>query len=72
MINIDADHIVELQDGGAKLDRSNVMLRCRSCHGKKTAQKIRDRREVEFYQRRVRLRGGESKIPESDPLTTAP
>jgi 5-methylcytosine-specific restriction protein A len=31
------DHIVELQDGGALLDPSNVMLRCAPCHGRKTA-----------------------------------
>jgi len=30
------DHIVELKDGGAKLDRSNVRLRCGSCHTLKT------------------------------------
>lgn len=31
------DHIVELRDGGAPLDPLNVMLRCASCHGRKTA-----------------------------------
>jgi 5-methylcytosine-specific restriction protein A len=31
------DHVVELQDGGALLDPSNVMLRCAPCHGRKTA-----------------------------------
>ncbi len=30
------DHIVELRDGGAKLDRRNVRLRCGSCHTLKT------------------------------------
>ncbi len=30
------DHIVELQDGGAPLDEHNVMLRCGSCHTRKT------------------------------------
>lgn len=25
------DHVVELQDGGAPLDKTNVMLRCGSC-----------------------------------------
>jgi len=25
------DHMVELQDGGAPLDKTNVMLRCGSC-----------------------------------------
>src|SRR4029453_17453138 len=31
------DHIVELQDGGAPLDRSNTWLLCASCHTRKTA-----------------------------------
>lgn len=30
------DHIVELRDGGAPLDRHNVLLRCGKCHGRKT------------------------------------
>lgn len=30
------DHIKELQDGGAVLDPRNVMLRCGSCHSRKT------------------------------------
>ena len=30
------DHIVEITDGGAKLDRRNVLLRCGVCHGRKT------------------------------------
>ena len=32
------DHIVELRDGGAPLDPSNIMLRCARCHGRKTAE----------------------------------
>ena len=32
------DHIVELNDGGTALDPSNIMLRCPSCHQRKTAQ----------------------------------
>lgn len=32
------DHVVELQDEGAKLDPANVMLRCASCHTRKTAE----------------------------------
>jgi hypothetical protein len=32
------DHIVEIQDGGAKLDPSNVMLRCARSHSLKTAR----------------------------------
>ena len=31
------DHVVELRDGGAGLDPSNVRLRCGSCHTRKTA-----------------------------------
>jgi 5-methylcytosine-specific restriction protein A len=30
------DHIHELQDGGAPLDKSNILLRCGSCHTRKT------------------------------------
>jgi 5-methylcytosine-specific restriction enzyme A len=39
------DHIKELRDGGAPLDKANVMLRCGSCHGKKTAAARRARLE---------------------------
>ena len=31
-----ADHIVELKDGGAPLDRRNIMLRCGASHTRKT------------------------------------
>ena len=30
------DHIKELKDGGAPLDPDNVLLRCGSCHTRKT------------------------------------
>lgn len=30
------DHIQEIKDGGAKLDRRNILLRCAPCHGRKT------------------------------------
>ncbi|MGE0424943.1 MAG: HNH endonuclease [Reyranellaceae bacterium] len=30
------DHVHELQDGGAPLDKANVLLRCGSCHSRKT------------------------------------
>ena len=30
------DHIVEIKDGGAKLDRANTMMTCSSCHTRKT------------------------------------
>lgn len=32
------DHIIELKDGGAPLDRKNVWLLCGRCHSSKTAQ----------------------------------
>jgi hypothetical protein len=32
------DHVDELADGGARLDKANVRLRCDSCHGKKSAE----------------------------------
>ena len=31
------DHVVELRDGGAKLDRANVQVLCAGCHTAKTA-----------------------------------
>lgn len=31
------DHIVEIRDGGAKLDRANLMYACAPCHSKKTS-----------------------------------
>jgi hypothetical protein len=30
------DHVVELRDGGARLDPRHVMFRCISCHTRKT------------------------------------
>jgi len=35
-IRLFGDHIVELADGGAPLDKANVLLRCGSCHTRKT------------------------------------
>lgn len=32
------DHIVEIKDGGARLDPDNVQLLCRPCHMRKTAK----------------------------------
>lgn len=32
------DHIVEVKDGGAQFDRSNIELLCQACHNRKTAQ----------------------------------
>ncbi|MBL4757496.1 MAG: HNH endonuclease, partial [Rhizobiales bacterium] len=37
------DHIIEIKDGGAPLDRSNVMLLCIPCHNKKTAKAKKNR-----------------------------
>lgn len=33
-----ADHVIEVKDGGAALDRNNIMLRCQPCHNRKTAK----------------------------------
>jgi 5-methylcytosine-specific restriction protein A len=44
------DHIVELADGGAPLDERNVMLRCGSCHTRKTAEQ-RAARTARYYGR---------------------
>ncbi|MFY9291571.1 MAG: HNH endonuclease [Methylorubrum rhodinum] len=37
------DHVKELRDGGAPLDRLNIRVRCASCHSRKTAQVRADR-----------------------------
>ena len=42
------DHVVELQDGGEKLDPNNVLLRCASCHTRKTAE-ARAKRQAEAH-----------------------
>lgn len=42
-VRLYGDHIIEIEDGGAKLDPSNVMLRCGPCHGRKTAKMRADR-----------------------------
>jgi 5-methylcytosine-specific restriction enzyme A len=31
------DHIIEIVDGGSRLDPRNVLQRCGPCHGRKTA-----------------------------------
>jgi len=41
---IDLDHIVELEDNGAPFDPNNVMLRCHSCHMRKTKAVLMGRR----------------------------
>jgi 5-methylcytosine-specific restriction protein A len=38
-----ADHVIEIRDGGAKLEKQNIMLLCPPCHGKKTAAAKRAR-----------------------------
>lgn len=40
----EVDHIVEIKDGGSKLDFSNLQTLCRSCHAIKTAQEQRKRK----------------------------
>lgn len=37
-IRLFGDHIKERKDGGAELDRANVLLRCGSCHTRKTIE----------------------------------
>jgi hypothetical protein len=37
-VRLFGDHIRELQDGGAALDKRNVLLRCGACHTRKTAR----------------------------------
>jgi len=37
------DHIIEIKDGGASLDSTNLQSLCHKCHGKKTAQSARER-----------------------------
>jgi 5-methylcytosine-specific restriction enzyme A len=39
-----ADHIVEIDDGGAPLDVNNGMTLCIACHNRKTAQAAQARR----------------------------
>ena len=38
-----ADHVIEIRDGGARLDPANIMLLCAPCHGRKTARARRAR-----------------------------
>ncbi len=51
---LDLDHVKELQDGGAPFDRNNVMLRCRSCHVRKTQATKRERENREFWLERAK------------------
>lgn len=36
-VRLFGDHVVEIGDGGARLDKANVRLRCGRCHARKTA-----------------------------------
>lgn len=42
-VRLFADHITEIRDGGAKLDRRNIRMRCGRCHGRKTEAERRKR-----------------------------
>jgi hypothetical protein len=44
-IRVFGDHIEEIEDGGALLDPENVLLRCGSCHTRKTVE-ARARRQA--------------------------
>lgn len=52
------DHVVEIADGGAKLDGRNVLLRCGMCHGRKTRD---ERARRHGWIDPLVARGGESK-----------
>ena len=52
-VRLFADHIVERQDGGARLDPANGQAMCQSCHGKKTVRE-RAKRQAIVYQPLVR------------------
>lgn len=41
------DHIVEIEDGGAQYEWSNLMSMCHTCHNLKTAAEKRKRRDKE-------------------------
>jgi 5-methylcytosine-specific restriction protein A len=43
-VRLIADHITEIDDGGAPLDVSNGMTLCIACHNRKTAQVAQARR----------------------------
>jgi len=36
-VRVYGDHVIEMKDGGPKLDPFNILLRCATCHGRKTA-----------------------------------
>jgi len=43
LTRIFADHIIEIKDGGALLDESNIEILCGSCHTTKTLQMRKER-----------------------------
>jgi 5-methylcytosine-specific restriction enzyme A len=43
-VRLVADHIIEIDDGGAHLDVNNGMTLCVPCHNRKTAQAAQARR----------------------------
>jgi 5-methylcytosine-specific restriction protein A len=47
-VRLYGDHVIEISDGGAKLDPSNVLLRCAVCHGRKTTEARTARYRGEF------------------------
>jgi hypothetical protein len=50
------DHIREIKDGGAKLDKRNIRLRCGSCHTIKT-NKVRRERDAARHDEEPNVEG---------------
>jgi len=48
-VRVFGDHIIEVRDGGASLDKRNVRLRCGSCHQAKTAKARAERAAGRTY-----------------------
>ena len=42
----EVDHITAIQDGGSMTDRANLQALCVSCHAKKTAREVSDRKRL--------------------------
>lgn len=47
-IRVFLDHIIELRDGGAKLDKNNLKVLCGMCHSRKTMRE-RAKRAAAHY-----------------------
>lgn len=45
-IRIFGDHVREVRDGGALLDKGNILCRCGSCHTRKTAAERAKRQQT--------------------------